>query len=76
LRGDCLLAAPRPPGNPASSAGVGPKRHLRSREEGAKAIAEAAHKALAFEKNNDTEQAQTWRRIEAALIEIRGPRNS
>jgi hypothetical protein len=44
--------------------------------QGAKAIADAAHKALAFEKNNDTEQAQTWRRIEAALIEIRGPRNS
>jgi len=44
--------------------------------QGAKAIAEAAHKALAFEKNNDTEQAHTWRRIEAALIEIRGPRNS
>ena len=44
--------------------------------QGAKAIPEAAHKALAFEKNNDTEQAQTWRRIEAALIEIRGPRNS
>jgi hypothetical protein len=44
--------------------------------QGAKAIADAAHKALAFEMNNDTEQAQTWRRIEAALIEIRGPRNS
>ena len=44
--------------------------------QGAKAIAEAAHKALAFEKNNDKEQAETWRRIEAALIELRGPRHS
>jgi len=44
--------------------------------QGPKAIAEAAHKALAFEKNNDKEQAETWRRIEAALIELRGPRHS
>jgi hypothetical protein len=44
--------------------------------QGAKAIAEAAHKAQAFEKNNDREQAATWRRIEAALIELRGPRHS
>jgi hypothetical protein len=44
--------------------------------QGAKAIAEAAHKAQTFEKNNDREQAATWRRIEAALIEMRGPRHS
>jgi hypothetical protein len=44
--------------------------------EGAKAIAEAAHKAQACERNNDKEQAETWRRIEAALLELRGPRHS
>ena len=44
--------------------------------QGAKAIAEAAHKAQAFERNNDKEQAQTWRRIEAALLQLRGPHNS
>jgi hypothetical protein len=44
--------------------------------QGAKAIAEAAHKAQTFERNNDREQAATWRRIEAALIELRGPRHS
>jgi hypothetical protein len=44
--------------------------------QGAKAIAEAAHKAQTFEKNNDTEQAETWRRIEAALLALRGPRHS
>ena len=43
---------------------------------GAKAIAEAAHKAQTFEENNDREQAATWRRIEAALIELRGPPHS
>lgn len=41
---------------------------------GAKAIAEAAHKALAFEKQGDKEQAETWRRVEAALLLMRGPR--
>jgi hypothetical protein len=44
--------------------------------QGAKAIAEAAHKAQAFERNNDKERAETWRRIEAALLELRGPRHS
>ena len=40
---------------------------------GAKAIAEAAQKAAAYEKQGDKEQAQTWRRVEAALLLMRGP---
>jgi hypothetical protein len=40
---------------------------------GAKAIAEAAQKASAFEEQGDDEQAKTWRHIEAALKEMRGP---
>lgn len=41
---------------------------------GQKAIVEAAHKALEFEKKRDREQAEHWRRIEAILMQIRGPR--
>jgi len=40
---------------------------------GAKAIAEAAQRAVVYEKAGDREQAQTWRRIEAALLLLRGP---
>jgi hypothetical protein len=40
---------------------------------GAKAAAEAAQKAAAFEKAGDKEQAKTWRQIEAALLLMRGP---
>jgi hypothetical protein len=40
---------------------------------GDKAVAEAAQKASAFEKRGDTEQAETWRHIEAALMLMRGP---
>jgi hypothetical protein len=40
---------------------------------GAKAIAEAAQKASDFEQEGQSEQAQTWRRIEAALKLMRGP---
>jgi len=40
------------------------------------AIAEAAQKASTFERQGDKEQARTWRRIEAALIEMRGPHTS
>lgn len=41
-----------------------------------KAIAEAAQKAAAHERRGETENAQTWRRIEAALMLLRGPRES
>jgi hypothetical protein len=40
------------------------------------AIAEAAQKASTFEQQGDAQQARTWRRIEAALIEMRGPHAS
>jgi hypothetical protein len=43
---------------------------------GAKAIAEAAQKASDLEAQGNDKQAQMWRRIEAALIEMRGPRVS
>jgi hypothetical protein len=43
---------------------------------GAKAIAEAAQKAAACEKSGDRERAQTWRRVEAALTLMRGPRQT
>jgi len=44
--------------------------------QGAKAIAEAAQKAAAHEQRGESEQAQTWRRIEAALMLLRGSRKS
>ena len=44
--------------------------------EGVRSIAIAAKKAQMFERQNDTEQAQAWRRIEAALILMRGPRET
>jgi len=40
---------------------------------GDKAVLEAAQKAKSFEQQGDTEQAQTWRRIEAALLQMQGP---
>jgi hypothetical protein len=43
---------------------------------GEKAAAEAAQKAMAFERAGDKEQAKTWRRIEAALLLMQGPRQS
>lgn len=41
---------------------------------GPKAIAEAAQKARAFEEQGSEEQAVTWRKIEAALLRLQGPR--
>jgi hypothetical protein len=43
---------------------------------GPKALAEAAQRAVKFEKQGDSEQAKTWRRIEAALKEMQGPHQS
>ena len=40
---------------------------------GDKAVAEAARKASTSEKEGKTEDAETWRRIEAALKLMRGP---
>jgi len=39
---------------------------------GEKAAIEAAQKAKAYEQQGDSEQAQTWRRIEAALLQMQG----
>jgi hypothetical protein len=43
---------------------------------GGRAIAEAAQRAVACERQDDKEGAQTWRRVESALKEMRGPRMS
>ncbi|PPQ33578.1 hypothetical protein CCR94_01500 [Rhodoblastus sphagnicola] len=43
---------------------------------GAKAAAEAAQKAHAFEEKGDKEQSRTWRHIEAAIKLMRGPNQS
>jgi hypothetical protein len=43
---------------------------------GDKAILEAAEKARELEEAGDREQAENWRRIEAALMQMRGPHAS
>lgn len=50
-------------------------RHLFETQ-GPKAIAEAAQKADSLEKAGNKEQAKFWRGVEAALFEIRGPRQT
>ena len=40
---------------------------------GARAVVEAAQKAVAFEKSADAAQARVWRQIEAALKQMQGP---
>jgi hypothetical protein len=50
-------------------------RHLFETQ-GANAIAQAAQKAASLEGAGDKEQAEFWRRVEAVLLEIRGPRQS
>jgi hypothetical protein len=40
---------------------------------GGQAVVEAAQKAVNFERLGKTEQAQTWRDIEAAIKLMRGP---
>lgn len=54
------------------------QEHARAMREayGDKAVAEAAQKAKAFERQGDKEQAETWRRIEAALQQMLGPHAS
>ena len=41
---------------------------------GQAAIAEAAQRAVACERDEDKEGAETWRKVEAALQSLRGPR--
>ncbi len=43
---------------------------------GGKAAAEAAQRAATFEKEGKTEEAETWRHIEAAIKMMRGPHES
>ncbi len=43
---------------------------------GDKAVAEAAQKAKLLEETGATEEAKTWRKIEAALLQMRGPRST
>ena len=50
-------------------------RHLYETK-GPQAIAEAAQKAVSFETAGDEAQAKMWRRVESALREMRGPRES
>jgi hypothetical protein len=40
---------------------------------GGPAVAEAAHRACSLEEQGEAEQARVWRRIEAALKQMRGP---
>ena len=43
---------------------------------GDKAEAEAARRAADFEKQGDRQEAQDWRRIQAAISSMRGPHTS
>lgn len=43
---------------------------------GEKALAEASRKAAELESKGDTDQAETWRRVAAALMEMKGPHAS
>ena len=43
---------------------------------GSRALAEAAQRAAALEQQGRTDEAKDWRRIEAALAHLRGPRES
>jgi hypothetical protein len=40
---------------------------------GETAVVEAAQKACSCEESGQTEEAETWRRIEAVLKQMRGP---
>jgi hypothetical protein len=50
-------------------------RHLYETQ-GPKAIAEAAQKAASCRDAGDEERARDWQRVEAALREMRGPRET
>jgi methylthioribose-1-phosphate isomerase len=43
---------------------------------GANAVAVAAQNAVTFEKQNNEEEAENWRRIESTLKLMRGPHQS
>jgi hypothetical protein len=54
--------------------------HAAARElleqQGSQAIVIAAQRALTCEREHRTDEARTWRRIEAALLQLRGPRQT
>lgn len=50
-------------------------RQLREAR-GDKAIAEAAQKAAELERNGKDDDAAQWRKIEKALVQMRGPHAS
>jgi hypothetical protein len=50
-------------------------RHLFATH-GPKAIAEAAQNAARFREAGNAEEARHWERVESALREMRGPRQS
>jgi hypothetical protein len=54
------------------------QEHARKLREarGDLALVQAAQKARHFEQQGDTKPAETWRRIEAALRQMQGPRVS
>ncbi|MGD9784431.1 MAG: hypothetical protein AB7E80_07435 [Hyphomicrobiaceae bacterium] len=43
---------------------------------GDKAVAEAAHKAQSLAESGNTAEADVWRRIEKAMLQMRGPRST
>ena len=43
---------------------------------GDKAVIEAAQKAKSLEDSGSTEEAQVWRKIEAAIKQMRGPHST
>jgi hypothetical protein len=54
--------------------------HAAARElleqQGAQAIVIAAQRAVMCEREHKADAARTWRRIEAALMQLRGPRQT
>jgi len=54
------------------------QEHARKLKEahGDNAIMEAAQKVRELDRAGDKEQAETWRRIEAALMQMQGPHAS
>lgn len=59
-----------------NAADISALAHHLFETKGAKAIVEAAQKAVSFENAGDEEQGKFWRRVEATLREMRGPRES
>lgn len=59
-----------------NTADISAVAHHLFETQGAKAIAEAAQKAAFFHNAGNEGQAKFWRRVEAVLQEIRGPKES